>query len=208
MSSEADPQRRIRIAIFASGRGSNAHQMFLYFKDQEDAEIVLVVTNKPDAGVLHHAHNSHCPALVITRKLLNNREFVISQMKAHRVDFIILAGFLLLLPEFLVNAYPGRIINIHPALLPRYGGKGMYGMHVHRAVKNSGDQKTGITIHYVNEAYDEGAIIFQKDTIVHPSDTPEEIAEKVHELEHAHYPAVAHRVIRKQFFTESHQSDT
>lgn len=181
---------RIRLAIFASGAGSNALKIIGHFQTHPRIEVSLIVSNNPNAGVLRHAHEYHVPSLVITRKQLHDRDWFLTQLEEFNVDFIILAGFLLLIPEYLVESFPERIVNIHPALLPKYGGKGMYGMHVHEAVKNAGETETGITIHLVNTQYDEGEIIFQKAVALEPTDTPDSIARKVHVLEHAWYPQV------------------
>jgi phosphoribosylglycinamide formyltransferase-1 len=146
----------IRLAIFASGNGSNAEQIAHYFEDIEEVEIVRIYSNKSEAYVLERAKNLQIPSMVFSGKELRESDQVLQQLQADKTDYIILAGFLLLIPEYLIQAFPNRIINIHPALLPDYGGKGMYGMNVHKAVKASGDRQTGITIHFVNEHYDEG----------------------------------------------------
>ncbi|HLF65967.1 MAG TPA: phosphoribosylglycinamide formyltransferase [Saprospiraceae bacterium] len=180
----------VRIAIFASGAGSNALKIIQYFTAHPRIKVAALVCNNPHAGVLAHAHAHHIPVLLITRRLLNDRDWFLRQLESLGVDDIVLAGFLLLMPEYLIDAFPQKIINIHPALLPKYGGKGMYGMHVHEAVKESGDPETGITIHLVNKQYDEGEILFQKRVAVDSHDTPEQIAQKVHALEHDWYPKV------------------
>lgn len=181
---------KIHIAIFASGAGSNALRIIEHFTAHARIKVCAVICNNAQAGVLAHAHQHHIPALLITRRLLNDSNWFNRQLETLEVDYIVLAGFLLLIPENLIAAYPEKIINIHPALLPRYGGKGMYGKHVHEAVRRSGDTETGITIHVVNEKYDDGEIVFQTTTPIDPSDTSEGIAEKVHVLEHAWYPKV------------------
>lgn len=181
---------RIQIAIFASGAGSNALKILEHFAPHPRIEVSLIVSNNPNAGVLNHARKYGVPSLVITRKQLHDSDWFLGQLVEHDVDYIILAGFLLLIPEYLVESFPERIINIHPALLPKYGGKGMYGMYVHEAVKNAGETETGITIHIVNTQYDEGEIIFQKAVDLEPTDTPDSIAQKVHVLEHAWYSQV------------------
>jgi len=181
---------KVHIAIFASGTGSNALKIIEHFKMHPGIEVCAVICNNPHAGVIAHAHQHHIPSIIVTRRLLNDETWFMRQMEALKVDYIVLAGFLLLIPEYLVDAYTGKIVNIHPALLPKYGGKGMYGMHVHNAVRESGDTETGITIHCVNAKYDDGEILRQVKTQVTPDDTAEQIAEKVHRLEHAWYPQV------------------
>jgi len=178
------------IAVFASGTGSNALKIIEHFAGRTDIMVRVIISNNPSAGVLAHAYRNQIPALVITRRLLSDQSWLLRQLEAMRVDRIVLAGFLLLLPEFLVQAFPGKIVNIHPALLPKYGGKGMYGRHVHEAVKSAEETTTGITIHIVNEVYDDGLILFQAETVLDPTDTPESIAQKVHVLEHQWYPRV------------------
>lgn len=194
MSFEADGPTTI--AIFASGSGSNALKIIEYFSDREDVKIGLVITNKPTAGVLVHAFKNSVPSVVLNTSMINDPEFLLPTLHNFEIDFIALAGFLLLIPEFLVEAYDGRIVNIHPALLPKYGGKGMYGMHVHRAVKEAGESVSGMTVHYVNKLYDEGAIIAQYTTALDISDSPEEIAAKVLKVEHAHYAPTIDAVIK------------
>jgi phosphoribosylglycinamide formyltransferase-1 len=186
---------KTRLAIFASGNGSNAEQIAHYFEDIEEVEIVRIYSNKAEAYVLERAKNLQIPSMVFSGKELRESDKVLEQLKEDQTDFIILAGFLLLIPENLIQSFPNRIINIHPALLPDYGGKGMYGMNVHKAVKASGDKQTGITIHFVNEHYDEGQVIFQAFTRIADNDTPEDIATKVHALEYAHFPQIIHKVI-------------
>jgi phosphoribosylglycinamide formyltransferase-1 len=181
---------RVHLAIFASGAGSNALKIIGHFTNHPRIQVSVIICNNPHAGVLAHAHQHHKPALLITRKLLNDRAWFLRQLQVFEIDHIVLAGFLLLIPEYLVDAFPDRIINIHPALLPKYGGKGMYGMRVHEAVRASEDTQTGITIHLVNKHYDEGTIVFQQNVPLTPSDTPEQIAENVHALEHEWYPKV------------------
>lgn len=196
MSSGPDQPRHTRIAIFASGTGSNALKILETFQDHPTIKVGLVVSNNPDAGVLKHAHAFHTPALVITRRLLNDEEFMTTILDDQRIDVIVLAGFMLLIPSYLVKRYPNRIVNIHPALLPKFGGKGMYGMHVHRAVKEAGEAVSGISIHYVNEHYDEGQLIAQYEVGLDPGDSPESIARKVQVLEHKYYPVEIERVIQ------------
>lgn len=194
---------RIHLAIFASGAGSNALKIIRHFASHPGIQVSLIVSNNPHAGVLDHAQQHDVPSLVITRKQLHDRDWFLAQLEEHNIDFIILAGFLLLIPEYLVEAFPDRILNIHPALLPKYGGKGMYGMHVHEAVKNAGETETGITIHLVNTRYDEGEILFQKAVSLDASDTPDSIAQKVHVLEHMWYAQVIEDFVMKSSETHS-----
>ena len=186
-----------RVAIFASGSGSNAQKIAEYFKDDKEVEVALILSNKKDAFVLERAKNLGVPSFVFIKSEFTSSEKVLDQLKEHKIDFIVLAGFLLLIPEYLVEAYPNKMVNIHPALLPKYGGKGMYGDRVHQAVCEAGETETGITIHYVNKKYDEGEIIFQASAPVDQGDTPDMVASKVHELEYMHYPKVIESVIKK-----------
>jgi phosphoribosylglycinamide formyltransferase-1 len=183
------------IAIFASGSGTNAQQITEYLNSSGIARVVLILSNKPGAFVLERARNLGVPSVVFNRKDFYESDSVIEVLQDNQVDFIILAGFLWFVPENFLKAYPRRIINIHPALLPFHGGKGMYGDKVHQAVIQSGDKRTGITIHFVNDHYDEGEIIYQDSFEVLPEDTPESIAQKVHELEYRHFPRVVAEVV-------------
>lgn len=183
------------IAIFASGGGSNARKIIEHFKQSDVAKVVLVVSNKAHAGVLGIAAEYGIPTQVIDRQGFYETEGVLEVLKDHAVDFIALAGFLWLVPVYLVRAYPGRIVNIHPALLPKFGGKGMYGHHVHEAVKAAGETETGMTIHLVNEHYDKGDILFQATCPVSPEDSPDDIARNVLVLEHRFFPEVIEKVI-------------
>lgn len=178
------------IAIFASGSGSNALKIIEYFKPSSTIAVKVIVCNRQNAGVLDKARNHGIKTLMITRKDFYESEVLLNQLNELQIDFIALAGFLWLIPEYLVDRYPSQIVNIHPALLPKYGGKGMYGMHVHRAVKAAGEQQSGLTIHYVNKDYDEGAIILQRRVQLEPTDAPEAIAAKVLKQEHRYYPIV------------------
>lgn len=178
------------IAIFASGSGTNAENIIRHFQGNKDVNVALVVSNKPDAYVLVRAANLHVPSLTLTREEFARGEELARLMKERGIDFIVLAGFLLRVPEALIEAYPGRIVNIHPALLPKYGGKGMYGDRVHRAVVEAGERESGITIHLIDEQYDRGTTVFQAKCPVQPGDTPDDVARKVHALEYAHYPEV------------------
>jgi phosphoribosylglycinamide formyltransferase-1 len=178
------------LAIFASGGGSNTQKIMDYFEGHPELKIALVVSNKTEAGVLERAQKQGVPTKIIPKSTWLDAGFVLETLKTHQIEGIILAGFLLQIPTYLVQAYPHKIINIHPALLPKFGGKGMYGMYVHQAVKQAGASETGITIHEVNEVYDDGKIIFQASCNILPSDDPEAIAHKVQLLEHAHFPRV------------------
>ncbi|MFC3417247.1 phosphoribosylglycinamide formyltransferase [Algoriphagus hitonicola] len=186
-----------RLAILASGSGSNAEKIMEHFQNSEKATVGLIASNKPDAFVLERAKKFDVPGFTFTRKEMEAGD-LLRKLQAKQIDWVILAGFLLKIPEDLIRAFPDRMVNIHPALLPNYGGKGMYGMKVHEAVKAAGDAQTGITIHLVNENYDEGKIIFQAATPVSPGDSPETIAEKVHALEHRYFPEVIESIIKKE----------
>lgn len=183
------------IAIFASGSGTNAEAIMKHFQDHPSISVSLVISNNADAFVLERAKKFGVKSLVFNRKKLMETEEVDKALADNAIDFIVLAGFMLLFPERLVKKFPARIVNIHPALLPKYGGKGMYGMYVHEAVVKSKEQESGITIHWVNEKYDEGQIIFQAHCPVSPADSPEDVAAKVHQLEHHHYPMVIEKLV-------------
>ena len=178
------------LAIFASGSGSNAENIIRYFAEKPGFRVKKVYCNVPDAYVLERAKKYNVPTQVFNRAEFRNPDIILRQLQEEGTDFIILAGFLWLVPPCITNAYPNRIVNIHPALLPAYGGKGMYGHHVHEAVLAAGEKESGITIHYVNEHYDSGDIIFQATCPVLPDDTPDTLAARVHELEYAHFPRV------------------
>ncbi|MDE5883089.1 MAG: phosphoribosylglycinamide formyltransferase [Muribaculaceae bacterium] len=183
--------KKKRIAIFASGNGSNAENIIRYFQtDDREAEVALVVCNRQDAKVLQRAESLGVPAIVVPKRDFNNETFMTGLMRDNGIDFIVLAGFLLMIPDFLISLYPEKIVNIHPSLLPKYGGKGMYGEHVHEAVVAAGEKESGITIHIVDENCDGGRIVFQAKTIVEPTDTPDDVATKVHALEYLHFPRV------------------
>lgn len=184
----------IKIVIFASGSGTNAENIIRHFKATKTASVEAVFTNKADAQVIQRAEKHQVPSQVFSKNDLETGK-VLQEINTIQPDLIVLAGFLLKFPETIVAAYPDKIINIHPALLPKYGGKGMYGMHVHRAVVENKEKETGITIHYVNENYDEGNIIFQKEVAILISDTPEVVAAKIHELEQDHFPVVIEKLI-------------
>lgn len=184
----------MNIAIFASGSGSNALKIIEYFSSNNKHAVELIISNKSDAGVLKHAEKHCIPSKIITKSELQNSEEVLDLLTTHTIDLIVLAGYLVLIPEYLVNAYPNAIVNIHPSLLPKYGGKGMHGMHVHTAVFNNKEQQSGLTIHYVNAEYDKGNPILQVATNVENCSTPEEIAAKVLKLEHKYFPLVVEDV--------------
>ncbi|MGD1889881.1 MAG: phosphoribosylglycinamide formyltransferase [Cyclobacteriaceae bacterium] len=178
------------LAVFASGNGTNAEKIFEQFQEHPSVRVSLLLTNNPAAGVIRRAARFRVPVEVFDKSILAKTDDVVKTLKAHQIDWIALAGFMLMVPQNLIDAFPNRIVNIHPALLPAYGGKGMYGMHVHRAVVEAGESSSGITIHYVNERYDEGAIIFQASCPVSSDDTAETLAEKIHQLEHQYYPQI------------------
>lgn len=179
-----------RIAIFASGTGSNATKIVEHFDNNPFITVALVISNKPTAPVLQMAAAHQIPTLVIKRKVFYESEQLLKELATYQIDFIALAGFLWLIPSYLVKAFDQRIINIHPALLPKYGGKGMYGMHVHQAVFDNKDQESGITIHFVNEHYDEGNSIFQAACRIEATDSPTDIRNKVLRLEHFYFPRI------------------
>jgi len=181
---------RKKLVLFASGSGTNVEAIANYFQDHPDVSISAVLTNKRDAKVIDRCNRLNISALVFNKWAFYRSDTVLEILRKLNPDLIVLAGFMWKVPDTIVQEFEDRIINIHPALLPKYGGKGMYGMHVHNAVKNAGDTQTGITIHYVNEVYDEGAIIRQVQIPVLPEDSSEDIAKKVHQLEYQHYPEV------------------
>ena len=180
----------LKIALFASGSGSNAENIITHFANDEKFAFPVIISNKQDAFIHNRAKSLGVPSFTFSREDFLKGEPVLDFLKKYEIDCIVLAGFLLKVPEVLINAFPNKIINIHPALLPKCGGKGMYGHYVHEAVAASGDTESGITIHYVNAHYDEGNIIFQAKCPVLPTDTPDTIAEKVHALEYEHFPRV------------------
>lgn len=189
----------INIAIFASGSGSNAQKIAEHFEASTDIKVSLILTNNPNAFVLERAEKLNIASYIFNREIFYKSSDIVDVLKSNNIDFVVLAGFMWLVPGYLVEAFPNRIVNIHPALLPKFGGKGMYGDHVHNAVKQAGEKETGITIHFVNEHYDEGNIIFQAKCQVAENDTAQTIAEKVHALEYQHYPNVIEEVILKSF---------
>ena len=187
--------RKKRIAIFASGSGTNAARIMSHFRDKKTAEVAIILSNKPDAKVLERAAAFGVSTRVFDRDTFYKSTEIQDLLAELRIDLIVLAGFLWLVPADLIRAFPNRMINIHPALLPKYGGKGMYGRHVHEAVIANGDRESGISIHFVNEVYDDGRIILQAKCPVKPEDTPESLAARIHELEYEHYPLVVEDIL-------------
>lgn len=177
-----------RICIFASGSGTNAEAIIKYFQHHPSIKVELILSNNPTAAVLEKAKKANVESIVFNKSQFSASDEIVQLLEAHGITHLVLAGFLLLIPKILVATYPHKIINIHPALLPKFGGKGMYGINVHEAVKAAGEKETGITIHEVNEQYDEGKILFQASCEVLPSYTPQQIAAKVQALEHENYP--------------------
>ena len=184
-----------RLAIFASGRGSNAEKIISFFENDPTVEIGLILSNRKEAKVLQLAQKCKIPKLVTSRDEFYHSDKITKNLVEFKIDLIVLAGFLWLIPKYLVDAFPNKIVNIHPALLPKYGGKGMYGMNVHKAVHKAGEIETGITIHYVNDRYDDGAIIFQAACKIEKTDSPEQIAEKVLALEHQYLPQIIRELV-------------
>ncbi len=186
-----------RIAIFASGSGSNAQKIMEHFKRSPEAEVVLILTNNPQAYVLQRADNFEIPSHIFSRSEFYDTDAVIKLLKNLQVDLIVLAGFLWLVPPTLLKAFPNKVINLHPALLPKYGGKGMYGDHVHNAVLAAGEEESGITIHFVNEKFDEGEILHQSRFKIEPGDNLEMLKFKGQQLEHQHFPRVIENLLKK-----------
>ena len=184
-----------RLAIFASGSGTNAEKIAEYVAANSSIEISLILTNNPKAGVIDRARRLHIPVVSFDRQTFYGSERIVDLLKNQRIDLVVLAGFMWLIPAALVQAFPQQIVNIHPALLPKYGGKGMYGHFVHEAVVTAGEPESGITIHYVNEHYDEGNIIFQASCAVETGDTPDDVARKVQVLEHQYYPKIVAELV-------------
>ena len=193
--------KKLNMAIFVSGSGTNCENLIKYFADSERVNCALVVSNKADAYALVRAQNLGIKTAVAPKVQLNDADFMMPLLREYAIDFIVLAGFLPLVPDFLIDAFPRRIINIHPALLPKYGGKGMWGHHVHEAVKAAGETETGMTVHYVTPVCDSGEIIAQFRTPLSPNDTVDDIAEKEHLLEMTYFPKVVEQVIDKTFFS-------
>ena len=185
------------IAIFASGSGTNAEKIIKYFSNRKTGKVTLVLSNKREAYVLKRAEMNNVRSFFFERADFYNSEKVLDTLLKNKIDFVVLAGFLLLIPENILNSFKGRIINIHPALLPKYGGKGMYGERVHQAVLANSESESGITIHYVNRFYDEGDIVFQAKCKVLPGDTSESLALRIHALEYEHFPEVIEKIIEK-----------
>lgn len=186
----------LNIAIFASGSGSNAENIISYFKDKNICRIGIIISNKSDAYVHERAKRLGVRSVAFSKSEFDFSDKVLDFLKSEHIDFIVLAGFLLKVPNNIIEAFPDKIVNIHPALLPKFGGKGMYGDNVHKAVVQAGEPESGITIHYINENYDEGNIIFQAKCRVEKNDTYEDVAHKVHELEYKYFPEVIESVLR------------
>ena len=191
--------KKINIAIFASGEGTNCENIIRYFKDSDRVCTALVISNKAEAPVLRKAQELGVPVQSVSKAELNEETVMMPLMQQYAIDFIVLAGFLPLIPDFLLEAFPRRIVNIHPSLLPKYGGKGMWGHHVHEAVKAAGETETGMTVHWVTPVCDGGGIIAQYRVALSPEDSAEVIAEKEHVLEMKYYPQVILRVLNETF---------
>ncbi|WP_179337381.1 phosphoribosylglycinamide formyltransferase [Winogradskyella ludwigii] len=185
-----------RVVIFASGSGSNAENLIKFFHNSDTASVIQVLTNNPHAKVLDRCKKLNVSALSFNRIAFSKSEDVLNILKAAQPDIIVLAGFLWKFPEFILKEFNNKVINIHPALLPKHGGKGMFGMNVHNAVVHNKETETGITIHYVNENYDEGAVIFQAKCSVLPTDSVEDVAEKIHLLEMEHFPLIVNKLLK------------
>lgn len=188
----------IRIAVFASGSGTNAQNIFEYFADNQNVIIDSLWSNNPNAYAIERARQFGVESFLFTKNEFVNTNFVVEQLIERKIDLVVLAGFLWLIPPSMISAFP--IINIHPALLPKYGGKGMYGAKVHEAVVSNRENESGITIHYVNENYDEGKIIFQAKCKIEETDSADDVADKVHKLEYQYYPEVINNVLKERFF--------
>lgn len=186
-----------RLALFASGSGSNAEKIVEYFRGHPTVSVDLILCNNPQAGVIARADRLGVPLVRFDRAQFRSGE-VLEVLRKHEIEYLVLAGFLWLVPSIYVEAYPDRILNLHPALLPKFGGKGMYGHHVHEAVVAAGERESGITIHLVNERYDDGAIVFQAAFPVAPTDTPDDVARKGQALEHEHFPRVIEEFVTKK----------
>lgn len=185
-----------RIAIFASGSGSNAENIHTYFQESNhEVQVEFILTNKYDAFVIQRAKKLKIPVVIVPKSLFVKKEFLTNLFSNYSIDCIVLAGFLLLIPDYLIQLFPNKIINIHPALLPKYGGKGMYGMNVHRAVVENKEKMTGISVHYVNAHYDEGELILQKSCSVDSNDSAEDVAKKVSQLEYEYFPKAIEKVL-------------
>ncbi|MDG1014234.1 MAG: phosphoribosylglycinamide formyltransferase [Flavobacteriaceae bacterium] len=186
-----------RIAIFASGSGSNAENIIKYFRTNKSADVVLILSNSPDAFVLNRASRLNIKSIVFNKQQINNPDWARTNLLNYNIDLIVLAGYLWKFPTYLLKKYQNKVINLHPSLLPKYGGKGMYGTNVHKAVVLNNEVESGITIHYVNEHYDQGAIIFQAKCQILESDTFKDVADKIRKLELHHLPAVVSKIIYK-----------
>ena len=191
--------KKINIAIFVSGSGTNCENLIRYFADSESVSCALVVSNKADALALERARRLSVPTAVAPKAQLNDPEVMLPLLRDYHIDFIVLAGFLPLVPDFLIDAFPRRIVNLHPALLPKYGGKGMWGHHVHEAVKAAGETETGMTVHWVTPVCDGGEIIAQYRCALSPDDSVDDIAEKEHQLEMQYFPKVVEQVLKETF---------
>lgn len=189
---------KVNIAVFASGSGSNAEEIFRYFQDHSQIRVSLLVVNRKEAGVTLRAARYGIPTVYFPKKKMEERHHLLSILEMNQITFIALAGYLLKIPPYLIRRYPNRIVNIHPSLLPKHGGPGMYGIHVHKSVLASGDNRSGVTIHVVNEQYDDGEILIQDSCEVQPEDTPEQLASRVLKLEHKHYAQVIEWYIQKR----------
>ena len=187
----------LNIAIFVSGGGTNCENLIRHFQGSDFVRCALVVSNRPDAFALVRAERQNVPTAVVNKAQLNDPDAMLPLLESHNIGFIVLAGFLPLIPAYLIDAFPRRIINLHPALLPKFGGKGMWGHHVHEAVKAAGEAETGMTVHYVSPVCDGGEIIAQFRVALTPDDTVEDIAEKEHQLEMKHFPGVVEQVLRQ-----------
>ena len=185
------------IAIFASGSGTNAENLIRFFRTSQFGQVRVVLTNRADAGVIDRAQSLEVESLVFTREQFNSSQRVLDLLVERDIDYIVLAGFLWLVPLYLLLPFENKIVNIHPALLPKYGGKGMYGKRVHQAVIDAGESESGISIHYVNPKYDEGDIVFQARCNIEPGDTPESLAEKVHKLEYEFFPTAVENLLKE-----------
>jgi len=184
-----------KIAVFASGTGTNAENLIQYFMESRIASVVVVFTNRAEAGVIERAKPYGVPVIIFDKKQFYDSDEVINNLKMRMIDWVVLAGFLLKIPPKFIAAFPGRIVNIHPALLPKFGGKGMYGSHVHQAVIDSGDAESGISIHLIDENYDRGEIVFQAKVKVEESDSPGTLAKKIHQLEQKYFPSVVEKLV-------------
>ncbi len=193
------PFIKTNIAVFASGAGTNAANIIQYFNQKQSANVALIVSNNPGAGVLNIAAKNNIPSLIIDKEKFFKGDGYLPELKNLEIDFIVLAGFLWKIPSSVINAYPNKIINIHPALLPKYGGKGMYGNFVHEAVLSAKEKQSGITIHFVDEYYDNGKTIFQIACPVYEDDTTESLAKRIQELEYKYFPKVIAELIEKKF---------